>query len=162
MRILDESQLEGMSSHVQRQLRQHIAKAEPAYDDEGRSKKRRDDPEQREGRMLIEWIDLLVLPNGLKPGLFFCHTPNGGFRNPTEAAIFYGQGLRKGWPDYTLYLPMQGYHGLVGELKAPDGRKPSEDQLEILSRLEAVGYKACVWWGFDDAKRDIEQYLDID
>lgn len=122
---------------------------------------RRGRPEQDAGKALVQWIDALVLPNGLKPGLFFAHTPNGGFRDAIEAAIFYGQGVRRGWPDYTLYLPRHHWHGLVLELKAPDGAKPDAEQLEVLARLEAVGYKACVAWGFDDARTAIARYLDL-
>lgn len=117
--------------------------------------------EEAEGRALVAWIDLLVLPNGLRPGLFFMHTPNGLARNATEGGIFKAQGLRKGWPDYSLDLPLGPYHGLRGELKAINGRKPSAEQLEILARLESVGFKCCVWWGWEHARRDIEQYLDL-
>lgn len=118
-------------------------------------------PEEDAGRMLVEWIDLLVLPNGLRPGLFFMHTPNGLARNATEGGIFKAQGLRKGWPDYSLDLPLGRYHGLRGELKATDGAKPTREQLDILERLESVGYKCCVWWGFDDARKQISEYLDL-
>ena len=111
--------------------------------------------------MLVQWIDLLVMRNGLRPGLFFMHTPNGLARNATEGGIFKAQGLRKGWPDYSLDLPMGPYHGLRLELKSVDGDKPTREQLDILRRLEAVGFYCCVAWGFDDAKQRIEQYLDL-
>lgn len=111
--------------------------------------------------MLVRWIDLLTLPDGTKPGKYFAHTPNGGARSRTEAAIFKGQGVRKGWPDYTLYLPRGWYHGLVMELKAPSGSKPEKEQLEILDRLEKQGYAVAVAWGFDHARREIENYLQL-
>ncbi len=111
--------------------------------------------------MLVEWIDLVVMPNGTRPGAYFYHVPNGGGRSKAEAGLFKAQGVRKGWPDYNLDLPMGRYHGLRGELKAENGAKPTPEQLDILARLESVGFKCCVWWGFDDARKGIEQYLDI-
>jgi hypothetical protein len=117
-------------------------------------------PEQDAGELLVEWLQLLVLPNGLKPWDFFYHVPNGGFRNPIEAKIFYGQGVRKGWPDYGLDLPAGGYHGFRMELKALSGAKPSTEQLDILARLESVGYYCCVAWGFDEARAYVQGYLD--
>lgn len=122
-----------------------------------RGRKRR--PEQEAGAMLVRWMDLLRLPDGTKPGQYFAHTPNGGARSATEAAIFKGQGVRKGWPDYTLYMPRSWYHGLVLELKAPNGGKPDREQLEILQRLEEQNYAVSVAWGFDQARKEIEQYL---
>ena len=125
---------------------------------------RRERPEQEAGRMLIKWADATLLRivgrvTAHKIGDFLAHTPNGGGRSAIEAAIFAGQGVRAGWPDYTLYVPVGRFHGLVGELKADDGKKPDAEQLDILGRLEAMGYKACVWWGFDDARKQIENYL---
>lgn len=114
--------------------------------------------EEQVGRQLVEWIDLLVFPNGLRPGLFFYHVPNGLARNATEGGIFKAQGLRAGWPDYCLDLPVGRYHGFRLEIKAALGPKPTADQLTILARLESVGYKCGVAWGFDDGKRQLEQY----
>jgi hypothetical protein len=118
-------------------------------------------PEQEAGALLVKWIDLVVMPNGLKPGEFFYHVANGGGRSAVEAGILKGQGVRAGWPDYGLDLPAGPYHGLRLELKADDGAKPPDHQLEILARLESVGYKCCVAWGFDDARRYIGEYLDL-
>jgi hypothetical protein len=109
--------------------------------------------------MLVDWIDLVQLPDGTRPGLYFAHCPNGGARSRVEAAILKGQGVRRGWPDYTLYLPRGRYHGLVLELKAIDGDKPEQDQLKILQRLESQGYKTAVSWGFMEARRAIGEYL---
>lgn len=158
-----------LPEHLRRSVEKQLeTKGGDVYTEEGAAlaeskvhPSRRGRPEQDAGKALVKWMDALVLPNGLRPGLFFAHTPNGGFRDAIEAAIFYGQGVRRGWPDYTLYLPRHQWHGLVLELKAPDGAKPDAEQLEVLARLEAVGYKACVAWGFDDARTAISRYLDL-
>lgn len=114
--------------------------------------------EEGVGRMLVEWIDLLVFPNGLRPGLFFYHIPNGLARTATMGGIFKAQGLRPGWPDYGLDLPVGRYHGFRLEIKADNGKKPTAEQLEILARLESVGYKCGVAWGFDQGKKQLEDY----
>ncbi|HNP65503.1 MAG TPA: VRR-NUC domain-containing protein [Woeseiaceae bacterium] len=123
--------------------------------------KKRKRPEQVAGAKLIRWIDSVVLEDGTRPGLYFAHTPNGGARSKIEAAIFKGQGVRKGWPDYTLYLPRNGYHGFVQELKAENGAKPDKEQLEILARLEEAGFAVAVSWGYRAARNDLEQYLGL-
>ena len=114
--------------------------------------------EEAVGRMLVEWIDMIKLPNGLRPGLFFYHIPNGLARTAAMGGIFKAQGLRPGWPDYGLDLPVGRYHGFRLEIKADDGDKPTATQLEILARLESVGYKCAVAWGFDEGKLALERY----
>lgn len=118
-------------------------------------------PEQEAGALLIEWIDLVALPNGLRPGEFFYHVANGGGRSKAEAGILKGQGVRPGWPDYCLDLPAGPHHGLRLELKAEDAAKPPDHQLKILARLESVGFKCCVAWGFEEARRYVTEYLDL-
>lgn len=188
LRITDPAQLAMVSPTVRRQLEGRIPAPDapgnysPDYSADGsvtaQASRRRARPEQDAGRQLIAWADVTAVPAGVidpartaelsrelghppRVGDFLAHTPNGGFRDPVEAAIFYGQGVRRGWPDYTLYLPVGRWCGLVGELKAPDGAKPDEAQLKILRRLELVGWCACVWWGADDACRSIERYLAV-
>ena len=154
--------LDGLKPDIRRQVAPFLEEAEDRPVDCAPQKKRLvNRPEEEAGKMLVQWIDLLVMPDGLKPGLFFYHVPNGGARSTAEAGLFKAQGVRKGWPDYCLDLPLSRYHGLRLELKAENGAKPNSDQLAILVRLESVGFKCCVAWGFDDAKRQIEQYLDL-
>lgn len=159
LRITDKEQLNAMPENIRRQVRGHLQagkKLDELPDVIAKAKVKR--PEEDTGRMLVEWIDLVVLSNGLRPGLFFYHVPNGLARNATEGGIFKAQGLRKGWPDYCLDLPVGRYHGFRLEIKAEHGAKPTAEQLEILARLESVGYKCGVAWGFDEAKRQLEQY----
>lgn len=164
LRIVDKDQLSGMPASTRAQIERHLDRVDdivdhligPPPNKVIRGPVTR--PEENAGRMLVEWIDLVVLPNGLRPGLFFYHVPNGLARNATEGGIFKAQGLRKGWPDYCLDLPVGRYHGFRLEIKAEHGAKPTAQQLEILARLESVGYKCGVAWGFDEAKRQLEQY----
>lgn len=172
-RITNAEQLAQCSPAVRAQLEKHFAGAAPsdvgAHVDKAvatvaareKVKPRVARPEQDAGAALITWIDLVTLPNGLKPGQFFYHVANGGGRSAVEAGILKGQGVRPGWPDYCLDLPAGPFHGLRLELKAENGDKPPDHQLEILARLESVGFKCCVAWGFDDARRHIGEYLDL-
>lgn len=170
-RIENLYQLELCSPYVKKQLEKHMDAFAPgtplqlraAIKDRSADQPRRlNQPEQEAGRLLVAWIDLVVLPNGLRPGLFFAHVANAGVAGgEVRGGILQGQGVRKGWPDYILDLPAGGYHGFRLELKAAEGAKPTPEQLETLTRLESVGFKCAVAWGFDDAKRAVQQYLDL-
>lgn len=130
-------------------------------------------PEQEAGRLLVKWADETPLPGPIvqryglanmdppadRIGHYLHHAANGGWRGGVEAAILQGQGVRAGWPDYTLYLPLGRWAGLVFELKALEGDKPTDEQLAILCRCERVGYRVGVYWGYEDARAGVEAYL---
>lgn len=163
-RITDPEQLKHVSPTVRRQLEEHT----DVVDDELKLKPRPGRPrylEEAEGRKLVKWIDALMLVHEtlghICVGEYFAHAANGGARNAKEAAILQGQGVRPGWPDYTLYLPRGPFVGAVGELKSLEGAKPDQAQLDILLRLERIGYKAMVWFGAEDAREQILAYLKL-
>ena len=166
LRITKPSELEHVSPSVRKQLANELHHS--AYGINAHVKAqggRLNRPEQEAGAQLVTWMDTLLIyrpsdVNAVIAGDYFAHSANGGARTAVEGAILKGQGVRKGWPDYTFYWPVAPYCGLVLELKAEHGGKPDKEQLEILARLEGVGYKAVVAWGFDDARRSIELYLD--
>ena len=166
MRITRLSQLNELGAHVRRQVEPYREIIEGATEDALAHVARRSGavrrPEQDAGARLVQWVDSLELANGIRPGEYFAHVANEGVLNGrTRGGILQGQGVRKGWPDYILDLPLGGYHGFRLELKAENAGKPSPDQLEILARLEAVGYRCAVAWGFDDAKNAVASYLDL-
>lgn len=81
-------------------------------------------------------------------------------------------GYKNGTPDVMIFEPRHGFHGLFIEMKR--GRteyieagkrvvmypgKLSEDQTEVLARLNALGYEAHVCYGFDQAKAVIDAYF---
>jgi VRR-NUC domain len=76
------------------------------------------------------------LPQRGAKGLVFIHVPNGGYRRPSEAAIFSGLGVRAGVSDLLLWHDGKSY---ALELKAPRGRA-SEAQLQFLVDMD----RACV------------------
>lgn len=155
---INSDNLEQLPAHVREQIEQKHALQTANRGRLGR-------PEEEAGRILIRHVDQLTIRAPWDPleeivvGDYFAHNANGGARTATEGAILKGQGVRKGWPDYTLYLAVGRYHGLVLELKAEDGAKPDDEQLEIMARLERAGWAAAVAWGGHDAIRAVEHYL---
>ena len=68
------------------------------------------------------------------------HVPNGGKRNPAEAARFKAMGVKAGVPDLCLPVPMNGYAGLYIEMKY-GSNKPTAAQKEWIKNLKEYGYK---------------------
>lgn len=68
-------------------------------------------------------------------------------------------GLLPGLPDLHLPVARRGYHSLWIELKV-EGRKPRENQVEILELLNAAGNFATVCNGADDAIMTLQWYLE--
>lgn len=161
LRITDPAQLEGLPQHLREQLGEAFEESAAVGDELlERSRDRNRQPEQAAGRELVKWIDSIVMPDGTRPGEYFAHVANAGIaQGRVRGGIFQGQGVRRGWPDYILDLPLGGYHGFRLELKAPGGGKPDPEQLEILARLERVGFKCAVAWGFDEAREATAAYL---
>lgn len=67
-------------------------------------------------------------------------------------------GTRAGIPDFLLFIPSQGYHGLFLEMKTTGGRI-SPAQTEMMALLTSQGYVCKVCYGWDFAKGFIEGYL---
>ena len=84
--------------------------------------------------------------------------PNGGSRHIAEATKMVATGLRKGVPDVFLPWPNYGYAGLFIEMKIKEG-KISKDQNEWINYLSNSGYKAIVCWSWEEAKKELLDYL---
>ena len=70
------------------------------------------------------------------------------------------EGQRAGIPDITLAFPHGGFHGMYLEMKA--GRnKTSPAQNEWIARLQQAGYMCVVAYSFEEAKREILAYLEV-
>jgi len=110
--------------------------------------------EAAEMRALKQWADLHPI---CKDYLF--HIPNGGTRNPREAKNLKLQGVRPGVSDLFLAFPSNGFHGLFIEMKRADGRSATEEQLKWIERVESVGYRAVVCYGWENAVMHIGAYL---
>ncbi len=94
-----------------------------------------------------------------KPEHLLFHPPSEGVRSIIFALRLKRLCWRKGFPDLQLLVPSSRYHGLFIELKTKKGRATPE-QLQYISDLRSEGYAACLCYGFDAAKRCIEDYMD--
>lgn len=95
---------------------------------------------------------------------FLIAIPNGGKRNPREAARLKAQGVKAGVSDLLLALPLNNKAGLWIEMKRPivkGKKKPitSDTQIEWQNKMITAGYDAVVCFGLDEAKDQIEKYL---
>lgn len=84
--------------------------------------------------------------------------PNGGSRNPVEAAIMKGEGVTAGVADLILLLARQGYNALCIEMKAGKGRQePSQKKWQEI--VEKNGNRYVICRSFEDFKSLIIEYL---
>jgi hypothetical protein len=89
-------------------------------------------PEEQLHRAVVQLLQVYQ-SRGL---LTFCHVPNGGRRNPIEAAALKAMGTTPGVPDLLIWLPGGGHFQI--ELKARAGRL-SAHQAAWISRMTDMG-----------------------
>jgi hypothetical protein len=110
---------------------------------------------------IIRWASTLE-PN--YPELkWLHHIPNGGKRDSRTAMMLQAQGVKKGILDLHLPVARGPYHGLMIELKIPDGKqpKPSQEQKEYTVFLTDQGYLALCMNDFVAVKQAILDYLGL-
>lgn len=106
------------------------------------------------------------------PGVIFRTDYSAGIKlTPGMARKHHSLQEGRGYPDLFIALPNnKGYHGLFLELKRPGARVRKRDgsivanehiqeQDIYLKRLKSVGYKAAFAVGFDEAKKEIDDYI---
>ena len=86
------------------------------------------------------------------PGVVAWHTPNGGARRKTEAAIMKGLGVVAGIPDVCA---IKGGRAYFLELK-PEGGRLTKAQEQTLIDLREAGAMATHAHGLDQALRVLE------
>lgn len=86
------------------------------------------------------------------------HVPNGGRRNPKEAARFKAMGVRAGVPDLMLLLPRHGYSYLAIELKYGKNTQ-TQAQKDYERRINANGGVYVVVRSIEEFVETIENYL---
>lgn len=113
--------------------------------------------ETRTHLSLIRWWDVAASGFGLDKRMLH-HSPNGAKRGRIEGGIVKGLGMRAGFPDLVLLVARGDKHGLLLEMKSPDGRI-SPEQKEMMQLHEAQGYAVHVSWNFNEAVGAITRYL---
>jgi len=116
--------------------------------------------EHQEQAALIRWANLqsCTIP---ELSLLFA-VPNGANKSPSARKSFKAEGLKSGVPDLILPVARGEYHHLYIEMKrkSPKGY-PSKDQKGWLRKLTEQGNRAVVCWGFEEAKEEILNYLQL-
>jgi hypothetical protein len=90
----------------------------------------------------------------------------GGSRGAAESAKLKKLGLKAGFPDYFLFLPMGKFHGLAIEMKRPDGATVnkaivSDTQVEWIHNLRQHNYAAYVCYSAEEALSTVKKYLKL-
>lgn len=111
------------------------------------------------------------------PHAFFCHIANErqtGIRFNKKGQAFSPKGnklkqmgVRSGMPDLLIFNPVRDstswdtvrYLGLALELKYGKG-VPTENQKKCLERLDELGWRTDIAWGFENAKKVIDDYME--
>jgi hypothetical protein len=88
------------------------------------------------------------------PGIFAWHPFSGGYRRPTEAAIYKGLGAIAGLPDVMV---LHNRRLFCLELKAEDGHTTDRQQACIAALREAGAF-VCIAKGLDAALQQLEQW----
>ena len=114
--------------------------------------------ERAEGDMVVKWFELQY------PDELLCHIPNELVRGCVQARIMVKAGLIPGMCDFVLFLPKGGHAGLCMEFKPTIRKgepKPKEHprQIAIIKHLNSRGYLAKIIYGFDAAKKFIDDYM---
>lgn len=107
-------------------------------------------------KALFLWINFMATRDGRYKKIWAI--PNGGKRNIWTAARMKQEGVRKGVPDIFGAIPSRKYHGFFIEMKAP-GRKPTQEQSEMLKLLSEAGYAVQVFTTAPEAQDWIERYM---
>ncbi len=84
--------------------------------------------------------------------------PNGGSRNPREAAKMKGEGVTAGVADVILLKASSGYSSLCIEFKTAKGRQ-QKTQKEWQQVVEENGNKYIICRSFDSFRDIIKGYL---
>ena len=114
--------------------------------------------ESQHQQALFEWWAIACRRYGL-PEKALYHVPNEGKRSFSVAARLKAEGMRSGVPDIVLAAPRGNYGALYIELKTAKGR-PTAEQLDYIDALRECGNAAQVCYGWDEARRVVEAYLD--
>ena len=113
--------------------------------------------ERDEQELLFEWAEYAACKH---PEIAMMYAiPNGEYRAPKTARNLHLQGVKAGVPDMCLPVPRGGYGALYIELKRKRGGRVSEQQRVWIDALNRVGNRAVICYGFDEAKKAIEEYL---
>ncbi|EJQ2536112.1 VRR-NUC domain-containing protein, partial [Escherichia coli] len=71
------------------------------------------------------------------------------------------EGQKKGYPDMSLDKACGIYHGMRIELKEPNGKAPTKEQIAWMRRLREEGYYVVLAYGAEQAITAILEYISL-
>lgn len=111
-----------------------------------------------EADMQAEFFNTLKFIFPKLPEKLIFAVPNGGSRNPIEAANLKRQGVKAGIADVILLIPRKGFASLCMEFKTDKG-KQSDEQKEFQRQAEMHGSKYVVVRSVGSAIETVKEYL---
>lgn len=113
---------------------------------------------------LHEQITVIVYLKIAYPNVLFTIAPNGMKLSIGVAVKLKRMGYSKGTPDIMIFERNKNYNGLFIEMKNPQSffnKKGvvSPEQKEWQRKLILRGYKSEICYGFDEAKKVIDEYF---
>jgi len=105
-----------------------------------------------------EQIIFITRVRQFHPGTIAFAIPNGGKRDPKEAARMKREGVLAGVPDVFIALKKGIYGGLFVEMKVQSGGSVSESQKLIQAALGRCGYLVKTCHGADEAYKVFLDY----
>lgn len=115
--------------------------------------------EAQEQKALFEWAEWA---KRRYPELaLMYHIANEGRRSYSLGKEMKAQGLRSGVPDICLPVPRGGYGALYIEMKRRKDSRLSDNQRGWINGLNRAGNRAVVCKGWEEAKQEIETYLNL-
>ena len=129
-------------------------------------------PEFAEQQAVLQWWSSYCRTKGLDERLLVS-IPNGSVlagdarARAIQMARLKATGLRVGFPDLMLCLPMRLPHspamlfaGMFVEMKKKGGKKPTPEQLSYHALLRDRGYNVICLYGAEEAIRAIKAYVE--
>lgn len=115
--------------------------------------------ELTEQQAVMEWTEYQT---GRYPELkLLYHIPNEGKRSVVNGANLKKAGLKKGVPDLCLPVARGNYNSLYIEMKRNKRCRPSAEQIEWLTALNAEGNFAVVCYSAEKAIETIKWYVNL-
>lgn len=99
---------------------------------------------------VANYLDLL--------NLLWMHPANERKTSIQAGARLKRKGVKSGVPDCLIFVPKGIFSGLAIELKIKPN-KTTENQKKWLKSLQNAKWKTCVCYSFDEAKEEIDNYL---
>lgn len=115
--------------------------------------------ESEEQQALFKWADALCFRY---PELSLLHhIPNEGKRSKSTGVKMKREGMKSGIPDIHLPVASGEYHSLYIELKRRKGSTITQSQSTWIQLLGKYGNAAYICYGWEEAAKVIEEYLEL-